>query len=928
MKTLKRTLCLVLALVLALSTMAVVSAKFADENDITAKYAEAVEVMAALGILEGRTETDFVPAGTLTRAEAAKLVSFVRFGDSAADLADGSVCRFEDVADGSWASAWIEVMAEYGAICGVSDTKFAPNAKLTGYQWAKLLLCALGYGQGATVGSDEYFEGLGWEIRVKRYADMAGLLDCMAADFDLNGAIRRDEAAQMAFNAMLVKVNDTSFKTFVSDGQGGYIVVNVQDVVYDGSLGYYNYGLDKMDGVVEGKTMYLGAADTESTADLYCSLVNGSKQALTETAVNYDLCARHASAWFVKDAKGAYVQLTALKYEDTFTKVKDVAALKALKTDKDNSKAIPVFVNGALDSKAKIADLAKEDYVFDTDNNKAPVAYDYDSDGYVDALIIEKWVVAEVSASAADDKGVVTYTFTNVEYTAPECVKGGYEPEKWIVKGAAGAYADKGLYTIVPNEMFAEALVKADFSTSTSANVFLRPAVALATKTGTVSDVVKTYDPDTPSNWKNLSDITFKTSFGNVQWSAGKTYNYFISNLNNWFDLDGWYNYYDTFNFKFYMDKNGEVVAYEIVEDTEFVGFVNDFYFVYGDTTATGHYTTETAYTVYAHIVDLDGKVMSIPVSKKVQNNQIEIFYYLDTMNNVKAKKLTGIVASFTEAEALVNEWNKQLNTWGNFVRVEQFWLNNQGVYSFVPYADAKLISLDPWEVAAGKEMEGPYGCYDYNFTADTKIFNVSETAGVLKSEKMSAPVVGWAWMVLDGKGADKDGNDYTIATAFYSNYVAPTSKPVTAFIAAGTEFSTKTSNKDGVLYTFNAYIDGVKTSLTVSEDVWFNMTLDATKKGGFYTFNYDTVSGLYTGGIYVIAKAATVTDTYAANKTFDYVETNWPFNTVKKDVAMSSIKVVDVTNNEVVSPAVGDVLYTVVGLANSTVAYTYRAAK
>ena len=45
MKTLKRTLCLVLALVLALGTMGVASAAyddFTDADEINAKYAEAV----------------------------------------------------------------------------------------------------------------------------------------------------------------------------------------------------------------------------------------------------------------------------------------------------------------------------------------------------------------------------------------------------------------------------------------------------------------------------------------------------------------------------------------------------------------------------------------------------------------------------------------------------------------------------------------------------------------------------------------------------------------------------------------------------------------------------------------------------------------------------------------------------------------------
>ena len=106
MKTLKRTLCLVLALVLVLGTMSMASAKstyFADTDEINAKYAEAVEVMTALGIIDGMTDTTFVPDGTLTRAQAAKIISYVLFGD-AASLIVKSETKFEDVSADHWAS--------------------------------------------------------------------------------------------------------------------------------------------------------------------------------------------------------------------------------------------------------------------------------------------------------------------------------------------------------------------------------------------------------------------------------------------------------------------------------------------------------------------------------------------------------------------------------------------------------------------------------------------------------------------------------------------------------------------------------------------------------------------------------------------------------------------------------------------------------
>ena len=62
----KRTLALVLALVMVIGMMAVpASAKFDDDADV--QYKEAVDVVAACGIIEGYNN-EFNPKGELTRA--------------------------------------------------------------------------------------------------------------------------------------------------------------------------------------------------------------------------------------------------------------------------------------------------------------------------------------------------------------------------------------------------------------------------------------------------------------------------------------------------------------------------------------------------------------------------------------------------------------------------------------------------------------------------------------------------------------------------------------------------------------------------------------------------------------------------------------------------------------------------------------------
>ena len=80
MKNLKKVLALVLAVVMIMGTVAVASAK--DYADIKADsdYAEAIDVLSNLNILDGfkNGETyNFQPDGYFTRAQAAKIVAIV-----------------------------------------------------------------------------------------------------------------------------------------------------------------------------------------------------------------------------------------------------------------------------------------------------------------------------------------------------------------------------------------------------------------------------------------------------------------------------------------------------------------------------------------------------------------------------------------------------------------------------------------------------------------------------------------------------------------------------------------------------------------------------------------------------------------------------------------------------------------------------------
>ena len=190
MRNLKKILALVLALMMVLSVMVTASAAdFTDADEID--YAEAVEVMTSIGMLEGYNGA-FNPDGTLDRASAAKIIAFALLGNQISALGSAET-GMSDVPASHWASAYVAYCAQEGIINGYNG-KFNPTGELDGYGFAKMLLCALGI-EGTYTGDT-------WTLDVAINAKNNHLLDGMTVI--LSNKITRQEACQMAFNAMNV----------------------------------------------------------------------------------------------------------------------------------------------------------------------------------------------------------------------------------------------------------------------------------------------------------------------------------------------------------------------------------------------------------------------------------------------------------------------------------------------------------------------------------------------------------------------------------------------------------------------------------------------------------------------------------------------------------------------------------------------------
>ncbi len=199
MRTLKKSLCLVLALVFVLGLCTIgsnaVYAEYTDKAKID--YVEAVEVLTGLGVVEGYPDGSYNPTANVTRAEAAAMITRMMLGREKADKLPVGDVKFSDVPETNWAAKYIAFCANRGIIVGMGDGTFHPSENVTGTQMATMLLRALGYG---VMGE---YEGKGWDINAVADALYYKIFeDSKVTDF--NQAATREETALYVWNTMWV----------------------------------------------------------------------------------------------------------------------------------------------------------------------------------------------------------------------------------------------------------------------------------------------------------------------------------------------------------------------------------------------------------------------------------------------------------------------------------------------------------------------------------------------------------------------------------------------------------------------------------------------------------------------------------------------------------------------------------------------------
>ena len=395
----KKFLSLVLALVMTMS-LVTVSAGAKDFTDSTKiQYAEAVDVMSAVKVIDGYADGSFNPTATLTRGAAAKIICNLILGPTTASALVADAAPYKDVPTNHTFAGYIAYCQKEGIISGYADGTFKPANSLTGYAFMKMLLGALGY-----KAENEGYTGANWSINVAKRALNIGLDDDLVGEFNGVKAVNREEACLYAFNtlkATMVEYDKNSTVTV-----GNITIKDTSSAKEMANTGKTDGNIDKDGKMQFAEKYFTDLKEFDSTDDFY----------------------RPATQWKIKSEEvGKYTDTADLTYTK---KVESGDIYKDLDLGNTiSAKNVSVYVNGEEAAAAEVAiKKGSEDAIGDKTGSKGngvltEVFYDKDDDSVVITQIVT--YVGEINktvkATAKKDAYVVLTpeTSANGNVSAP-----------------------------------------------------------------------------------------------------------------------------------------------------------------------------------------------------------------------------------------------------------------------------------------------------------------------------------------------------------------------------------------------------------------------------------------------------------------------------------------------------------------------------
>ena len=323
----KKVLSIVLSLVMVICMMPVMA--FADTSnaaypDIAGEPCEgAVNVLSALGVIDGYEDGTYRPDETITRAELTKIV-ITALG--VADYASATTSSYTDMANAQWAVPFVEYATNLNLVNGYGDGRFGPSDPITYEQAATLIVRAVGY-------TDDCNEMNGtWPAIYVQKAMALGLFQNVT-NGGATGATRGDTAI-MLYNALTVDqvYADNDGQTLNKKGADGNNLTMMDTLNANGSSEYRVVDSGDAKTAVNSIINYVGAgAEVIYNED-------GDVIALSDIKTNF--------------LSGEYKSNGRFEAEDGTTYTISSTAYKAFEEDTTNGKTtdakdgkVPVFVN-------------------------------------------------------------------------------------------------------------------------------------------------------------------------------------------------------------------------------------------------------------------------------------------------------------------------------------------------------------------------------------------------------------------------------------------------------------------------------------------------------------------------------------------------------------------------------------------------------
>ncbi len=536
MRTLKKalSLVLVLAMVFALAVPGFAAdttkkaSDFKDYSKVTNK--EAVDVLTAVGVINGNADGTFNPEGSFTRAEAATMITYLTLGKTVADALPTSATKFVDVPATHWAAKYVQYCADAGIVNGVGNGKFDPDAKLTATQWSLMLLGALGYNA-----KNEGIGGAGWEIATTKLAMKAGV----ATASELTATFNRDMAAKFALNTLKANVveyesngtNITIGDTTISTGASkATVVTSKEDYAKNFSDkanadGTYNvqFGEQHFPGLkaaTTDKTDALGRPATEWTLNKDTNVIStgAAKATLTYTS-------KVSKTDMEKALKGYTISV---KYTENGTEKTTVSDAEGVAGLTGNGKIVEIYATeGKVTAIAVIAPAFDEVAVKNVAATKTHGAYTVYSVGGTEIGRVYSTVVADNDKTTATVNGTVANKDMVLYYVDKD--KNATITAVGTVSGVLSKISSTDVYTIDGTSYKLAAAAKSDMKISKDSQTFYVDADnnLLGTKVGATTEyalVLKTGEINVLKDTQIIKTYTATIAYADGKVETVNTY--------------------------------------------------------------------------------------------------------------------------------------------------------------------------------------------------------------------------------------------------------------------------------------------------------------------------------------------------------------------------------------------------------------------